>query len=280
MTVGVAAVAPYQLDWYVLTHPFNANVNTVSLSEALGQLIFIFAIPAYATVGAVVATLRPKNAVGWLCLALSLLLALVGLPPGVGAFGVPWYVVDWIRSLAWHLMVPPLPVTLMLLVFPEGRLPSRRWWSVVGMALMGYALTILEAYLPYSPGAYAAVGLLGGVGFWVSLAALLASVAAVVLRWRRRRDQERQQIKWLVYMAALTVLGGLGVVASGYLWGTFSYIKILPTAALVAGVGLGIPVAIGIAVLRYRLYDIDLVINRTLVYGALTAILAAVYLGG
>jgi hypothetical protein len=62
VTLGAAVVAPYQLDWYVLTHPFNANVNTEGLSEALGGLILIFAIPAYATVGAVVATLRSKNA--------------------------------------------------------------------------------------------------------------------------------------------------------------------------------------------------------------------------
>jgi signal transduction histidine kinase len=275
--LGSATVAPYQLDWYVLTHPFNANVNTEWLSDALGQLIFIFAIPAYATVGAVVATLRPKNAVGWLCLALSLLLVLVGLPPGLGALGIPWYVVDSIQGLAWHLMVPPLPVTLMLLVFPEGRLPSHRWWAVVGIAVVGYALTVLEAYLPYSPGAYAAVESLVGIGVWVSLAALVASAAAVVLRWRRRREQERQQIKWLAYMVALTAIAGLGVVITGYVWGPFSYAKILPTAGLVAGVGLGLPAAICVAILRYRLYDIDLLINRTLVYGALTASVVGVY---
>jgi signal transduction histidine kinase len=199
------------------------------------------------------------------------------LPPGLGALGIPWYVVDSIQGLAWHLMVPPLPVTLMLLVFPEGRLPSHRWWAVVGIAVVGYALTVLEAYLPYSPGAYAAVESLVGIGVWVSLAALVASAAAVVLRWRRRREQERQQIKWLAYMVALTAIAGLGVVITGYVWGPFSYAKILPTAGLVAGVGLGLPAAICVAILRYRLYDIDLLINRTLVYGALTASVVGVY---
>ncbi len=279
MTLGLAVVAPYQVNWYVLTHPFSANVNTPVLSEALSGLIFIFAIPAYATVGAVVATLRPKNAVGWLCLALSLLLTLIGMPLGTGALGIPWYIVDWIRALAWNLMVPPLPVTLMLLVFPEGRLPSRRWWAVVGIALVGYALTVLEVVLPYSLSAYTALGLLGEIGTWTSVAVLLASIAAVVLQWRRITTLERQQIKWLVYMVALAIVAGLGVVASGYLWGTFSYIKVFVTVALVAGVGLGIPAAIGVAVLRYRLYEIDVLINRTLVYGLLTATLVAVYLG-
>jgi signal transduction histidine kinase len=277
VALGVAVVAPHQVDWYVLTHPFSANVNTEGLSHALGGLVFVFAIPAYATVGAVVATLRPKNAIGWLCLVLSLLLVLVSTPPGVSALGVPWYFIDGLRALAWHLMVPPLPVTLVLLVFPQGRLPSRRWWAVAVLAAVGYALTILEAFLPYAPGAYSAVGPLAGVGAWASLAALLASVAAVVLRWRRRRDQERQQIKWLAYMVALTVVAGLGVVFSGYVWGPYSYEAILPTVALVAGVGLGIPLAIGVAVLRYRLYDVDLLINRTLVYGALTACIVGVY---
>jgi signal transduction histidine kinase len=252
-----------------------ANPGQFALN--LGGLMFVFAIPAYATVGAVVATLRPKNAVGWLCLTLSLLLALVGMQPGAGAFDLPWYIVDSIQGLALHLTVPPLPATLMLLVFPEGRLPSRRWWAVVGIALVGYALTTLEVFLPYSPGAYTAAGLLGEVGTWISLAALVASVAAVVLRWRRNRGQERQQIKWLVYVAALTVVAMLGGVASAYAWGAYYYFKALAAVALAAGLGLGIPLAIGAAILRYRLYDIDVLINRTLVYGALTACVVGVY---
>src|SRR4028118_139406 len=137
LVLGLAVVAPNQLDWYVLTHPFNANVNTDWLSQALGRLIYVLAVPAYATVGAVVATLRPKNAVGWLCLVLSLLLVLVSTPPGVSVFGVYWYFIDGLRGLAWHLMVPPLPVTLMLLIFPQGRLPSRRWGTALGLAVVG-----------------------------------------------------------------------------------------------------------------------------------------------
>ena len=281
VTFGAAVVVPDQLNWYVLTHPFHESVGTEHLSGALGGLIFIFAIPAYATVGALVATLRPKNAIGWLCLALSLLLALVGMPPGTNALDIPWYIVDSVQGLAWYLMVPPLPVTLMLLVFPEGRLPSRRWRVAVGIALVGYALTVLEIFLPYALGAYTALGLLGEVGSWISLAALAASVAAVVLRWRQSRGQERQQIKWLVYMVALTVIVGLGALASWYVgdnaWGAVGYTTVLAIAAVVAGLGLGIPVAIGVAVLRHHLYDIDLLINRTLVYGTLSACVVAVY---
>jgi hypothetical protein len=160
----------------------------------------------------------------------------------------------------------------MLLIFPDGRLLSRRWWAVVAMALVGYFLIFLGVYMP---GDDAHVG--WPVGLWLSLAALLASGVSVVLRWRRSKDRERQQLKWLVYVVALVVVAGLAGLAGGYVW-EHAYV---PAVLLVTtGVGLGIPVAIGVAVLRYRLYDIDLLINRTLVYGALTAILVGIYFGG
>src|SRR5215211_1476833 len=269
---GEAAVIPYQIDWFGLTHPFTLDAE--GFVDALGGLIFVVAIAALATVGAVVATLRPKNGVGWLCLALSLLLVLAGVQPYVGVYVVPWYILEPISSVAWNLTIPPLPVTLMLLIFPDGRLLSRRWWAVVAVALAGYALTFLGVYLP---GDEAHVG--WPVGVWISLAALLASVVAVVLRWRRSTDQERQQLKWLVYMVALAVIAGLAGLALGGIWANFGYITGVAVLAVTAGVGLGIPAAIGVAVLRYRLYDIDVVINRTLVYGLLTTLLAGGYFG-
>src|SRR3712207_3289490 len=83
VTFGEAVIIPYQIDWFGLTHPFVYGAD--SFVDALGGLILVFAIPAFATVGAVVVTLRPKNGVGWLCLALSLLLVLAGMPPYSGA---------------------------------------------------------------------------------------------------------------------------------------------------------------------------------------------------
>jgi hypothetical protein len=219
----------------------------------------------------VIVALRPKNGVGWLCFVPSLLVVAVGWPPGLGN------VADLLQTLAWYLMVPPLPITLMLLIFPEGRLLSRRWWAVVVIASVGYLITILDVYLP---DAYADLGLPETVGLWASLAALLASSVAVVLRWRRSRAQERQQMKWLAYVVALTVLAVLGMIVSGNGRGELSFVTFLFQTAVVFGLALGIPVAVGFAVLKYRLYDIDVVINRTLVYGSLTALLAAVYFGG
>jgi hypothetical protein len=268
---GESVVIPYQIDWFSLTHPFVYGAE--GFVDALGGLILVFAIAAFATVGAVVATLRPTNGVGWLCLALSLLLVLAILEPGISAYGVPSHVLEPISSSAWILTIPPLPITLMLLIFPGGRLPSRRWYAVVAVALAGYALTFLGVYLP---GDEAHTG--WPVGVWISLAALLASVAAVVLRWRRSTDQERHQLKWLVYMVALAVVAGLTGLALGGIWANFGYIMGVTVLVTTAGVGLRIPAAIGLAVLKYRLYDIDVIINRTLVYGALTAALAAGYL--
>jgi hypothetical protein len=260
---GEAVLIPYQINWFGLTHPF--YLGSEGFVDIIGGPIMVFAVASLATVGAVVATLRPKNGIGWLCLALSILLTLALLEPGISAYGVPSHVLEPISSMAWNLTVPPLPVTLMLLIFPNGRLLSRRWWAVVAVALAGYALTFLGVY---------------SVGVWISLTALLASVVAVVLRWRRSTDQGRQQLKWLVYMVALTVIAGLVGLALGGIWANVWLITGVTVLVTTAGVGLGIPAAIGVAVLKYRLYDIDVIINRTLVYGALTAALVAVYFGG
>jgi tryptophan-rich sensory protein len=270
IALGEILVFPYQTSWFSLTHP--AYLDGEAIVESLGGLIFVLALPAFATVGAMVATLRPKNGVGWLCLTFGLLLVLVGMRPGGEAYRIPWNVLGPMQGVAWNLMVPPLPLTLMLLIFPEGRLPSRRWWAVVAIASVGYVLTFLGVYMP---GDYAHAGL--PVGAWIAIAALLTSVAAVVLRWRRSTDQERQQLKWLVYVVTLATVAGLAGLAGGQVWAD-AYV---PAVLLVtAGVGLGIPVSIGVAVLKYRLYDIDVIINRTLVYGTLTATLALVYFGG
>src|SRR5215211_5591289 len=257
VALGEPMVIPYQVDWFQLTHLF--SLTGEGILDALGGPRFVLTISAFATVGAVVATLRPKNGVGWLCLAFSLLFVLGGGQPGVGAYGVPWHVLEPLSSVAFTLSVPPVPVKLMLLIFPDGRLLSRRWWAVVILASAGYVLTFLG---------------MGTVGIWVSIAALLASVAAVVLRWRRSTDQGRQQLKWLVYAVVLTGVAGLAGLAGEQVW-AHAYVPAVLVVA--AGVGLGIPVAIVVAVLKYRLYDVDVLINRTLVYGALTALLAAGY---
>jgi hypothetical protein len=269
-------------DWYLLSHPRSA----ASAEEFGAALVFaVFApalILAYATVGAVVASLRLQNGVGWLCL-------------GAGSFAVLSAFLFWLAdrmdlaflvnlqsSLSFvPLMVPLLAVTLMLLIFPTGRLPSRRWRIAVWMALAGTGLVTIADSLPNFYSGVEAVGAVGGVA---SLTALVASASAVVFRWRTSRGQERQQLKWLVYTLAVTIVAGLCALASWHIQGDIpgarSYSTVIALVVALAGLMVGIPVAIGIAVLRYRLYDIDRIINRTLVYGALTTLLVLVYIGG
>jgi hypothetical protein len=119
------------------------------------------------------------------------------------------------------------------------------------------------------------------IGFSISVVALLASAVAIVLRWRRSRGLERQRIKLLVYAVTVTILALFFSIASSYVLGEIpgaqSPLSEIAFVVAFGGIALGIPVAIGIAILKYRLYNIDTLINRTLVYGALTALLAAGY---
>ncbi len=186
----------------------------------------------------------------------------------------------------------------LILLFPDGRLPSRRWrplaWlSGVVMVLASLGLTITPGALPGQPGVsnpfgiegYPMVtGALGGIVVLLPLC-ILASAASLVFRYRRSSGVARQQIKWVAFAAALVGLVYLSILIS-WLLGTQEasaneqaplWLALLQNMVLISYAG--VPVAVGFAVLKYRLYDIDVVINRTLVYGSLTAMLVAVYYG-
>jgi drug/metabolite transporter (DMT)-like permease len=221
--------------WYVLTHPLRSPGY---LGEVLSSGILIFAVPAYSTVGAIVASLRPKNGVGWLCLALSLFLVLGSWQPeNVALRGMA----SILSGLAFALT--PLTITLLLLIFPDGRLPSRRWWAVVGIAVGGLLLGVLTELLPAYPSATELVAI---VALSIVLVALAASAVGVVLRWRRSRDQERQQIKLLVYAIAVTVVAILSALTSSYVLndipGAESYPTVLATVVALGGIALGIKI--------------------------------------
>jgi hypothetical protein len=172
----------------------------------------------------------------------------------------------------------------LLLLFPTGRLPSSRWqpfaWGSVVVILVA---VILTASTPLPSSGSEIRGFFeeppSPIQFSVLLLGLVAAVSVVVGR-RNATGVERQQIKWLLYAAPISFFGSSLKIAVVYFiqlegpWGLWiSYI-------LVAVGGLSGPIAIGVAILRYRLYNIDVLINRTLVYGSLTALLAAVYFGG
>ena len=246
-------------------------------------------ILAFGTVGAVIVARRPGNVVGWLCCAVGLgqsmasfggqsMRAILAADPGAIPGGLVLY---QLGSLAWELSW--LFLGLLLLLFPNGRLPSRRWRPVAWVAIAATASTGLSA--PFRPGP-AAPGLpanpLGieslegplrlayGANSVVLAAVLLAAVVSLVVRFRQTSGVERQQLKWFAYgVSLLPLLAVIGPIADAA--GPVASALVFPILMS------GIPVAIGVAVLKYRLYDIDHIINRTLVYGLLTALLGAVY---
>ena len=249
---------------------------------------------AFAVVGGVVASRRPRNPVGW-CLAAGALLWALGVlssgiywhlafgrehPPAAAAY-MAW-LGNWTFAPAFALLLCFVP-----LLFPTGAPPGPRWRVVGRVAVVaGVAATLSFAFMPGrlskadfpwvdNPLGVGGLGLrtVADVSFLAVAATALAGLVSVVVRYRRARGIERLQLRWLAVAACVLVLGAVGGDAgSGWLGSGAGWIGIL--------VGLlSIAVAIGVAMLRYRLYDLDILINRTLVYGALTATLAAVYVG-
>jgi hypothetical protein len=258
-----------------------------------GSAVFTLAtVLTFSVVGAIIASRQPRNAIGWIFCGVGLIVGINGLAGGYaeyllsGGYG-PWSLAEtvaWFSSWSWTLWVY-VPTSFLLLLFPDGRLPSPRWRPVAWCAALGiigfvtgYALEAgpLEDY-PRISNPYGvespildAVALAGAL---LAAASMVACAVSLIVRMRRAGRAQRQQIKWLAYGGAIVV----GAVFAGgviYVWS--------PDAGnAVIGFGLlGVPIFTGVAIARYRLYDIDIVINRTLVYGALTAALVAVYFGG
>jgi hypothetical protein len=267
----------------------------VPLSVANGHFeqdsSLLLAFAAFMAVGAVIVAHRPGNAVGWIFSAIGLLASTGVLATEYAAYayrtrpgGLPGAVLAaWYTSWWWY---PTLVLVLVftLLVFPTGRLLSARWRPVALVAGAGtVAIITLSALQPTlqdedhpvgNPIGLAGVpdpeeGALGAVLFGLLLACCGAAALSVVLRFRRSGGVERQQLKWFTYAATLMVLF---LLLSDYLLPDNGLVAALygPVVALV-------PVAAGVAILRFRLYDVDRLINRTLVYGALTALLGSLY---
>ena len=249
---------------------------------------------AFAALGALVASRRPRNAIGWILVLSPLCLAFTQvaldwythtLYADPGSLPLPSGLV-WAANWAWVPGFMPL-LTLLLLLFPDGRLPSPRWRPVgwltalaMGLLIIGYAFAPgpLEDY-PRVENPLGIDGPLGdvfevfqGVGFPCFALAAVGSVASLVVRFRRSHGVERQQLKWMAAAAAL-------VVAAWLLHAFFDEALGEDISLMVFLALLALPAAAAVAILRYRLYDLDLVVNRTLVYGALTATLAGSYLG-
>ena len=246
-----------------------------------------------AVVGAVVASRLPHNAIGWILLAMGVGLGLSSTGTAYGALGVltargPLPFDEYAAWIGEWTFVPVVygGVAALLYLFPDGYFLSRRWrW--VGVASAGIVL-VATAKDALAPGPLedvdaidnpvGATGWLAdvvttidGIVDTLALPVFACAVASLVVRFRRSTGTERQQLKWI--STALILVGiGLGMTAGAPVFGEATFFLALFSLA-------AMPVATGVAMLRYRLYDIDVVLNRALVYGALTAILAGVYLG-
>src|SRR5918998_2018331 len=235
---------------------------------------------AFSVVGAIIAFRQSRNAIGWIFGGVGITIGLSSFAGDYAGFwlaggfgrGVLGETAAWFSSWSWTLLVY-LPTTFLMLLFPDGRLPSPRWRPVAWCAALGL-IGFLSGYTlepgpledfprimnPYGVDSLIlkAVAIAGAI---LASASMVASAVSLIVRMRRAGRAERQQIKWLAYGGAIVVcalfVGGVISVWSGDLG-----------IALISLGLLGVPIFTGVAIARYRLYDIDIVINRTLVYGA------------
>jgi hypothetical protein len=276
--------------WSVLSATVALAVLSIWLLAARGsdQLInsvsFAFFSLAVAPVGALIAVRRPSNGIGWILLALGLDIAATSAAAVLSRAGdadALAFVLRFMSNIGWAIGVALLG--WFLLLFPDGRLPSRRWrplaWAVAAWPV---ALLTAAVLAPTTiSGGRTVPNPLGGVGgplgdvltlavplLFAAVVPLFGAVAvATLVRFARSSGPERQQLKWFAYAVILCLLAVfVSLAMSGF--------GVALNFALYS-----LPVATAFAILRHRLYDIDLLINRTLVYGALTAALAATYFG-
>ena len=277
--------------------------NTVG---GVGNLLVYVPFLAFPIVGALVASRRPGNAIGWICLVSGLFWMSFALEDASDAYErattgavTSSVTLDALTQGTW---VPPVGLLgiYMILLFPDGKLPSRRWRPFAWFA--GVVMVLIPVIFPLVPGPLEGhPGVRNPFGLeqypWLPIVAvfvvltlpicILTSALSLVLRYRRSGGEVREQIKWLAFAASF-----VGVV---YFGGLITELFFAPDSLttnetpplwvelerdlLMLGFA-GVPTAVGFAILKYRLYDIDIIINRALVYGSLTVMLGLVYFGG
>jgi cadmium resistance protein CadD (predicted permease) len=268
----------------VFTLVFGAARSLDHWTQIPVLVTFTVFVLAFSTVGALIASRRARNPIGWIMCASAIAYAIGGLGAATSQVGdTPRFLHQWLGSWVWGLGIA-LAGTFLLLLFPDGALPSRRWRPVAWVSAVGTAAFVLGAAFgpelaesnirnPIGVG-----GVAGQVldvlqqGIVLVAAATLASVVSLVMRFRRAAAEERHQLKWLTYAAALVALAIVGAsLVDAYSAPSVASDNIQNT--LISGALACVPVAIGIAIFRYRLYEIDRIINRTLVYVPLVAII-------
>ena len=281
-----SAIALQMVGW-ALTFMAGGEYETFDLASSAALMI----LPV---VGALIAAHRPGNAIGWLFCGAGLLLGAAGGTWGYAAYALTvepelpgGTAAAWLTSwvfLPAFFGIPPL----LFLLFPEGRPMSRRWRFAVALTVVG--LTCQAAGAAFRPGPLRDSPVLGVenpvaidnealvsgieyIGWTIGGLGILLATWSLVLRYRRSAGVERLQLRWFLSAAVVFLVACL---ISAGLYRTS--LTALGIALTIAGFAT-IPIAAGVAILRHRLYDIDVIINRALVYASLTAVLAAAYLG-
>jgi hypothetical protein len=295
-----AASVPLYLATLPVRPPISWGTGGIS-----GVLYILLPFLAFPLVGALIASRRPENPIGWICLAVGIIWMFAIMSGSYAMYALLVASPGWvpfpaaIASLGEELLSATggLIGTFLLLLFPDGRLPSRRWRPLAWLS--GAVIVLMSVGGVLTPGRLQGLGrvrnpfgleghpwvedVTQGVILLLPLC-ILASATSLVLRFVRSGDEEREQIKWLAFAALILGLGFSSFVIPGILlWEATGgadplWVNLLEDAVTLSFAG--VPVAIGFAVLKYRLYDIDVIINRTLVYGVLTGTLALVYFGG
>ena len=292
LALGLLALALGMVGFGVVS-PSLAGVDGSSTQvatpvELLQTIVAVFGVLSLVAVGAILASLRPRNAIGWLLLVSGVAIIFGNSGPeyvrvsvDLGAMLPGYHIVDWLGSRSETIGFALLAVWIPLL-FPDGRPPGRRWRPVAWLAgitmatwLVAGALVDDEGeYGPRLPNPFAVEGLLADLAaFWASVGALfivgfvVLGVVSMIVRFRRSQGIEREQLKWLLSAAGVLTVTFLAMAVKQQDW---TYYLVFVDLALLS-------IAIGIAILRYRLYDIDRLISRTIGWALVTGILAAVF---
>ena len=290
---AVAAVALVMA--LIVVFAANALMMRVG-ARTLGDLFYFTSVASFTLVGALIVWKQPANRIGWLFAAVGLLWLTGDFASSYAYYAVvlsdnspPFATLAaWYGEFFWLLWLVSM-FSLVPLLFPTGRSLSPRWGMVTRIVCVYLAVAVgaamFESELDIVGSQKVLTNPIGISGFrdiesgiWAIplfvalMAALVAGLAGVVARFRRSRGEERQQLKWFAFAATTLILEFIAQIA---LDAVFGY----RVPVLDAVVVLLVPASAAVAILKYRLYDIDVVINRTLVYGALTAVLAGVYVG-
>jgi signal transduction histidine kinase len=279
----------------VVVATFLSVLNGVS-DDPLLVVVAPLAVAGFATMGALIASRHRRNPIGWLFLIFAATFALAALADEyvirtvrVAPGSLPFVeLAVWISNV---VIIPFAILPLVFLFFPDGRVLSPRWrpvaWAMVGFPTIGMAGLIIRpglaggtVLLPNPTAVESLRGLASGlmtVGGIGSVLTALVCVAALIVRFRRARGDERQQVRWLVYVAATAAILLLATFSTEFLTRDASRIGDVFFIAFVMVLVLGIPAASGVAILKYRLYQLDIVVKKTVVFGILGAFITLAY---